>query len=212
MAYPSFHEAITMNDKLDALLGQMREIEKEILRELSRKETEFFYKVEGKKVRFTREAQVRAKAFSQRLHKFLLDSRFLVLLTTPIIWSVLIPIALLDLFVSAYQALCFPIYAIPTVRRSDYLLFDRHRLSYLNAIEKLNCEYCAYANGVLAFTVEVAGRTEQYWCPIKHALRIKTAHSRYKEFFDYGDAEHYRKRIEEVRRSFDDVESTATPN
>jgi len=76
-------------------------------------------------------------------------------------------------------------------------------------MEKLNCEYCAYANGILAFTVEVAGRTEQYWSPIKHALRVRTAHRQYKNFFDYGDAGHYRQRIEEVRRCFDDVNPPA---
>jgi hypothetical protein len=195
-----------MNDKLDELLGQMRQIEKELLAELRRKEAEFFYTIQKKQVRFTEEAKIRHRKLVKRLHRFLLDSRFLVLLTTPVIWSVLLPIALLDLIVSTYQTICFPIYQIPKVPRSDYLLFDRHRLTYLNAIEKLNCEYCAYANGILSFTVEIAARTEQYWCPIKHALRIKTMHSRYKNFFDYGDAEHYRERIEEVRNSFKDVE------
>lgn len=126
-------------------------------------------------------------------------------MTAPIIWSVLLPFALVDLAVSIYQGICFPIYGIPKVQRRDYLLFDRHRLSYLNAIEKLNCKYCAYANGILGYVAEVAARTEQYWCPIKHALRVKSMHSRYKNFFDYGDAENYRKRIEEVRRNFEDV-------
>ena len=195
-----------MTDKLDALLGQIQQLEKELLRELGRKETEFSYRVERKRVEFTKEAMIRHQGFVIGLRRFLMESRFLVLLTTPFIWSVLLPIALLDMIVSLYQAFCFPIYHIPKVRRGDYLLFDRHRLSYLNAIEKLNCEYCAYANGILAFTVEVAGRTEQYWCPIKHALRLKTMHSRYKNFFDYGDAEHYRERIEELRRSFGDAE------
>lgn len=52
---------------------------------------------------------------------------------------------------------------------------------------------------------EIAGRTEQYWCPIKHAMRLKTMHSRYPHFLDYGDAEEYRKRIEQVWRDFEDV-------
>ncbi len=81
-----------------------------------------------------------------------------------------------------YQALCFPLYDIPKVRRSEYMLLDRHRLAYLNFLEKLNCEYCAYGNGVLAYVTEVAARTEQYWCPIKHALRMKSMHSRYRFF------------------------------
>jgi hypothetical protein len=109
-----------------------------------------------------------------------------------------VPIALLDLAFVIYQTICFPVYGIPRVRRADYLLFDRKRLAYLNVLEKLNCQYCAYAT-------EVAGRTEQYWRPIKHALRVKSMHSRYRYFFDYGDAEHYRAEVETLRRSFEDV-------
>jgi hypothetical protein len=71
----------------------------------------------------------------------------------------------------------------------------------------LNCHYCAYANGIFAYVTEVAARTEQYWCPIKHALRMKRIHSRYQYFFDYGDAESYRTRIEQVRRDFKDLET-----
>jgi len=188
-----------MNDKLEALLGQMQQVEKEILRELTRKETEFFYKIKEKKVQFTEEAKIRNRLLATRLSQFLIESRFLVLLTTPFIWSVLVPIAFLDLVVSAYQAICFPIYGIPKVRRGDYLLFDRHRLSYLNAIEKLNCEYCAYANGLLAYVREVASRTEEYWCPIKHARRVLGVHPRYGSFVDYGDADAYRHDLERLR-------------
>ncbi|EDY18668.1 conserved hypothetical protein [Chthoniobacter flavus Ellin428] len=204
-----------MNDKLDSLLHKMQELEKEMMQELRRKETEFLYEVRQRKVRFTEEAHTRHRRLSKRIHRFLLDSTFLVLLTAPIIWFCLIPIAFLDLVITIYQALCFGIYGIPKVRRDDYILLDRHRLAYLNVLEKLNCEYCAYGNGVLAYAAEVAARTEQYWCPIKHALRVKSIHSRYRFFFDYGDAEHYRQQIEQVRRSFEDIpqksDSTTLP-
>lgn len=200
-----------MNDKLDSLLERMRDLEKEMMQELRRKETEFFYEVRTQKVRFTEEALVRHRKLSKRLHRFILDSPFLVLLTAPVIWSCLLPIAFLDLIISTYQAICFPIYGIPKVRRGEYLLFDRRRLAYLNFIEKLNCQYCAYGNGVLAYVAEVAGRTEQYWCPIKHALRMKSMHTRYRFFFDYGDAESYRQQIEKVRRSFEDTRVDLPP-
>jgi len=198
-----------MSDKLDSLLVKMQELEHEMMRELRRKEADFLYEVRAKKVRFTEEATKRHRKLSKRIHRYLLDSPFLVLLTAPIIWSCLLPLAFLDLVISTYQALCFGIYGIPKVCRSDYLLFDRNRLAYLNFLEKLNCAYCAYGNGVLAYTAEVAARTEQYWCPIKHALRMKSMHSRYKFFFDYGDAEDYRRQIEQVRRSFEDVTADA---
>jgi len=193
----------------------LRDLEVEMMQELRRKEADFLYQVRAKKVRFTEEAAARHRKLSKRIHRYILDSTFLVILTAPVIWSCLVPFVFLDLVVSIYQALCFGVYGIPKVRRSDYLLLDRHRLAYLNFLEKLNCEYCAYGNGVLAYVSEVAARTEQYWCPIKHALRMKSMHGRYRFFFDFGDAEHYRREIEKVRRSFEDVAgetaSTAEP-
>lgn len=99
---------------------------------------------------------------------------------------------MLDLFVSTYQFICFPVYGIPKVRRSNYMVFDRYHLAYLNMLEKLNCSYCSYGNGVIAYAREIASRTEQYWCPIKHARRLIGAHPRYALFADYGSAEGFR--------------------
>ena len=64
---------------------------------------------------------------------------------------------------------------------------------------------------MLACATEIAARTEQYWCPIKHALRMKSMRSRYRHFFDYGDAEEYRQQIEHVRRSFEDIDKNDAP-
>ncbi len=195
-----------MNEKLDTLLEKMRGLETEILRELQKKELEFFYEVRQGKIRFTEEARARHKLLVKRFASYIRDSRFMILLTTPVIWACFIPIVLLDVAMIIYQAICFPVYGIPKVKRSDYIRLDRRHLAYLNWAEKFNCEYCGYANGVLACATEIAARTEQYWCPIKHALRMKSMHSRYRHFFEYGDAEQYRKQIETVRRSFEDIE------
>jgi hypothetical protein len=136
---------------------------------------------------------------------YLLHSRFLVVITSPIIWMCVIPIALADLVGTFYQAVCFPIYGIPKVRRSDYLALDRHRLNYLNWAEKLNCDYCGYVNGILGYFTEIAARTEQHWCPIKHADCAKCHHSRFGKFVEFGDAENYRKHVEEIRRDYGDI-------
>ena len=42
-------------------------------------------------------------------------------------------------------------------------------------------------------------RTEQYWCPIKHARKILDAHPRYDTFLDYGDAIAYPVKLMGVR-------------
>jgi hypothetical protein len=122
------------------------------------------------------------------------------LCTLPIIYSLAVPFALVDLWVTLYQWVCFPIYGISMVRRRSYMVIDRHRLGYLNAVERANCLYCSYANGVIAYVREVASRTEQYWCPIKHGRRLRAPHPRYQHFVDYGDAEGYRRELPALRR------------
>lgn len=196
----------SMNEKLDNLLEQMRVLEKEIVTELKRRESQFLYEVKKREVRFTEEARLQHRKLIKRFSRYLQESRLMAVLTAPIIWACVIPIFALDLTMMFYQAVCFPVYGIPKVKRRDYVILDRQRLGYLNWAEKLNCYYCGYANGVLACITEIAARTEQHWCPIKHALRTKSVHSRYRTFFDYGDAEGYRARFETVRRSFEDLE------
>ncbi|AYH43306.1 hypothetical protein [Azoarcus sp. DN11] len=137
------------------------------------------------------------------LFRYLRRTRLLVALTAPVVYIGWIPFLLMDLFVTIYQAICFPVYRIRKVRRSDYIVFDRAGLPYLNLIEKFNCLYCSYGNGVAAYTREVAARTEQYWCPIKHARRIHQAHERYPHYFDYGDGEAFRAGLERLRRQYD---------
>jgi hypothetical protein len=194
-----------MNDTLDTLLAKIRELERELLEEGKKKEKEFCYSVHAHRVEFTEAAKANQRRFRLGVPSYILHSRFLVLATSPVIWLCAFPIALADMIGTFYQAVCFPIYGIPKVVRSEYLDFDRRHLSYLNFFEKVNCEYCAYVNGVLAYFVEIAARTEQHWCPIKHAGCVKCAHSRYKKFIDYGDAQRYREQLETIRRSYEDI-------
>ena len=139
------------------------------------------------------------------LLRFMRQSRFFVGLTAALIYGCIIPFVLLDLFISIFQAFSFPLYGIPKVRRSDFVVFDRGKLCYLNLLERINCAYCSYGNGVLAYVVEVAARTEQHWCPIRHAHRILHPHDRYSHFLPYGDSAAYRAKIDDVRTDFKDV-------
>lgn len=83
-----------------------------------------------------------------------------------------LPFVLIGPCIAAYQAICFPFYSITRVRWPDYIVLDRHHLGYLNSIEKLNCLWCGYANGLVGHIREIVARTQQYWCPIKHAHKL----------------------------------------
>ena len=192
-----------MPSRLDDLLARIAQLEREVESELSHARAEWRYRIEAGRIRFERDVRLAHDRLKQSIPAFLRESSPLNLLMAPIIYSLIAPIALLDLWISIYQALCFPIYGIARVRRSTYIVIDRHHLAYLNAIEKVNCVYCGYATGVFAYVREVAGRTEQYWCPIRHAKRIRAPHTHYREFVDYGDGEGYHRELPVLRAKLD---------
>jgi len=189
-----------MKQQVEELLARMRALQEEIEEEYRLKREEWAQR----RIELAGEFLRQQRRYKIGLLRFLRRARPLVLLSAPVIYLGWIPFLLMDLFVTLYQAICFPIYRIPKVRRSDYLVFDREDLPYLNIVERFNCFYCSYGNGVAAYTREVAARTEQYWCPIKHARRMKAAHDRYPRFFDYGDGEAYRQGLARLRRQYEE--------
>jgi hypothetical protein len=190
-----------MNSNIDELVVRIRELQDELEDEYRRTRDEWA----EKKLQLAEDLLRQQRRYKIGLFRFLLRSRLLVALTAPVIYAGWIPFLVLDAFVTLYQAVCFPIYRIPKVRRADYLVFGREHLPYLNIVEKFNCLYCSYGNGVAAYAREVAARTEQYWCPIKHARRVMAAHERYPQFFDYGDAEAFHRGLERLRKQYGDI-------
>lgn len=138
-----------------------------------------------------------------RFWGYVKETRPIYVLGVPVIYGMAVPLALLDVSATLYQQVCFRIYGIPRLRRLDYLVFDRHRLPYLNAFEKLHCLYCSYANQVIAYAREIIARSEQFFCPIKHARRLVDPHERTEKFFEYGDAEAYLQNLLRVRKDWE---------
>jgi hypothetical protein len=188
-----------MATQLDTLMGKLREVQSEIEVELAKRREELRFRLENRRIVFEKEVLRIHREFKTRASRYLIDANPLMILTAPVIYLLIVPVALLDLWVMVYQAICFPVYKIPKVRRRDYLVFDRHHLAYLNIIEKINCAYCSYCNGAIAFAREVASRTEVYWCPIKHARRILGPHPHYQGFADFGDAQGFREKLEQMK-------------
>jgi hypothetical protein len=184
---------------IDNLLAQITQLERDLEIEFSRARDEWRYRIEAGRVRFERDARLAHKRVRHSIPRFIRESSPLNALTAPLIYSMVVPIAILDVAFSVYQRVCFPVYGIARVRRSGYVVIDRQHLAYLNAIEKLNCVYCGYANGVFAYVREIAARTEQYWCPIRHATRVRAPHGHYRDFVDYGDADGYHRRLPVLR-------------
>ena len=193
---------------LDDLLERAARLEREIESELNHTREHWRYRIEAGRIRFAQEVRAAHQRLKQSVPAYLRESNPLHLLVAPVIYSLIVPIAILDVWISIYQLICFPVFGIPLVRRDGYIVFDRQHLAYLNVIEKMNCVYCGYANGVLAYVREIAGRTEQYWCPIRHAKRVRAPHQHYREFVDYGDAMGYQQRLPLLREKLKQEKTT----
>jgi hypothetical protein len=188
-------QASRMNPKIEELLIGIRRMEEDLEVQMALARADLKVRIEDGKIEFEKAVLQRHRELKTRLLRYIVGARVLIVLTAPVIYLMLVPFVLLDLFITIYQAVCFPVYGIEKVRRGDYLIFDRRYLGYLNVLEKLNCAYCSYANGLIGYVREIGSRTEQFWCPIKHARKVIGAHPRYRRFVEFGDAESYREEL-----------------
>ncbi len=200
-----------MDTLVDDLTRKIRELEAQMDAHIAQRRADLRVGMERGRVVFEQEVLRRHRELKTALLTYIWNANLLVIVTAPVIYAMIVPLVLLDLFVTLYQTICFPVYGIPKVRRADYFAFDRHHLAYLNAIEKLNCAFCSYANCLIAYVREIAARTEQHWCPIKHARRVIGSHARYMKFDDYGDAESFRKHAAELRDALSREEDDGAP-
>jgi hypothetical protein len=192
-----------MNDRIGSLLNQMAALEEELRLELREHEAGLLFQIKGKRVEFEQSITAAHRRLKTGFFRWLVTYRPQNLITGPIIYGMIVPLLVLDFFVTAYQATCFPIYRVAKARRGDYIVFDRQQLEYLNFIEKFHCTYCAYGAGLIAYAGEIVARTEQYFCPIKHARKTLGTHRRYASFLDYGEAEDFEAKLERFRLALD---------
>ncbi len=188
-----------MTSRITELVDKIARLENQLFEEMKEQQEEFQYKLRGKKVEFEEAVLAAHRRFKIAILPWLGSATLRNVISVPFIYAMIVPLAFLDLTVTLYQHICFRLYNIALVTRGNYVVMDRHQLAYLNGIEKFNCVYCGYGNGVIAYTREIVARTEQYWCPIKHAARVAGTHRRYNKFVAFGDAEGYQARRIELR-------------
>ena len=195
-----------MDKRIEDLIAKLNALENEIDQALNERRKELGYEIKKRKIKFQAEVRKQQKKVKKNLYRFFIDARLRHLFSMPFIYMMLFPFMVLDLMTLVYQNTFFRACNITLVKRSDYVVIDRHQLAYLNIVEKINCVYCGYITGLIAYFREIAGRSEQYWCPIKHALRTKQSHRHYGQFTDYGDAEAYQKELHDLREKLRKLE------
>lgn len=190
-----------MNDELEGLFKKLKDIEAQIETIIEARRASFISDIKEGKARFDEATLKGHRAIKKGIKRYIFDSNFATVITAPFIYGMIIPFAFLDLSLFIYQATCFSAWQLPKVKRSNYIIIDRQHLAYLNGIEKINCMFCGYCNGLISYLREITSVTEQYWCPIKHAQRLRDQHEYYKNFVEYGDAEGFKRESEPLRQA-----------
>lgn len=182
-----------MKSKINDILKEIDKKKKELLKEYELLKETYSYYIEWRKVIFSKKTKKYNKKFKEWLLRYIFTAKVRHLISIPFIYGMVFPALFLDLFLIIYQQTCFRLYGIPFVKRKDYIIYDRRFLDYLNVIQKVNCIYCSRVNWLFSYAVEVAWRTEKYWCPIKASRKINGWHSWQKHFADYGDPEWFKE-------------------
>ena len=125
-------------------------------------------------------------------------------LSIPFIYWAWIWLIILDVFVEIYHRICFPLYWIPLVDRKKYFIYKRHKLEYLNIVDKFNCAYCSYWNWLMWYAKEIVAQTEKYWCWIKNPpVDIEWFYTpeHHKDFIPYWDVEAFIKKTNSEQKN-----------
>lgn len=193
-----------MKDSLKDILQKIEALQQSLSEKYDELAKKYGYAFEQKKIQFQEAFRLENRRQKVSSWKYLASKNLRFIVSIPFIYGMIIPAIFLDICITLYQHTAFRLYRIPRVRRWDYIVFERRYLDYLNWIEKVNCLYCSYVNGLFAYCVEIAARTERFWCPIKAASKPRFTHTWYQEFADYGNAKEWKEKSWDHERSFID--------
>lgn len=188
-----------MNNRIREIVEEIEAMKLKLAEEIAQQESHISYEIHNGYVKFEKDVLARQKENMKNLLTWFGEVPLLHFLAAPIIYGMVIPTLLFDVILFIYQQVVFRIFKFEFIKRSDYIVFDHQYLGYLNPVEKLNCVYCSYVNGLMQYASAIAGRTEFYFCPIKHAKKVAYEHNYYDTFLAYGDGEDYQKKLKSLR-------------
>ena len=165
------HGAIA--SKLSELRSEARRIFDERIEELTRVR-------DKERIKEIERVSIQKRPDGTVLVKVPVDWRYV--LAAPFIYGMIFPSVIWHLALESYHQVSFRLYGIPLVDPDEYFIYDRYLLERLNWTARVNCYYCSYVNNLLAYSTEIAARTERYWCPLKYERHIHRPHSQYEKF------------------------------
>ncbi len=188
-----------MESEIKKIIEKIESLNESLKKEYARLSEQYGFSFAKRKVVFLENFKLRNRTFRIPAWRYAVPQNVRHFLSLPFIYVMIFPVLILDFFLTIYNLVALPLYRIPRVKRKDHIIFDRKFLDYLNIIQKVNCIYCSYVNGLFAYASEIAARTERYWCPIKAAQKPVQCHRWYKDFADYGNPEEWKEKFNDEK-------------
>jgi hypothetical protein len=187
-----------IDSKIKKYLDKIDLLHESLQKEYERLGKKYGFSITKRRIIFIQKFNERNRNFRIPVWKYVIPKNIRHFLSIPFIYIMIIPAVILDIFIIFYNNIALPLYRIPKVKRKDHFIYDRQFLAYLNIVQKINCIYCSYVNGLFSYATEIGARTERYWCPIKAAHKPISYHSWYKDFADYGSPEQWDQKFNQA--------------
>jgi len=109
------------NSAIQDLIDQFNQIKKNLEMDVESKRKQFDYQFNKKRIIFEKVLLKAHKKLKTGSLRYLFNANLLTIITAPLIYMLIVPLLLLDLFVSLYQAICFPIYKVKKLKEVTIL-------------------------------------------------------------------------------------------
>ncbi len=116
-----------MSKRATQIADEIRTLEQELRQEIQRIRIDSF-EITEKAIHFKDEVVIRHRTQALSVLTYLRRAKMKHIVCLPIIWSCLLPAIVMDALVSLYQMLCFLLFGVLKVKRSDHVVFDRRNL------------------------------------------------------------------------------------
>jgi anti-sigma-K factor RskA len=91
------------------LIGQIAELEAELEAEMARRAAQLRVAFVDGRLKYEQDVLRRHRELQSSLWNYLRSARVLVVITAPVIYALILPLVLLDIFITIYQFICFPV-------------------------------------------------------------------------------------------------------
>jgi len=98
-----------MNEQIRQILSQIIELEDDLLKLIQEQQAEFNYRIEGTKVLFEKNIRKAQRRLKTGIFSFIRQSQPRNVVTAPFIYSIIVPLVILDIWIHLVSGDMFPL-------------------------------------------------------------------------------------------------------